>query len=218
MGIRARNQIAGAEAITARRSALAAFGVACGQLLVGNKPARSNEESRAPKDPWRIFSWECGIAEPGSIQRIVFNVRAPQKGNPFSFPVSTTIEVDDTSALLRASEAARHALTRAVSRDTRGGFGGDASVASVKFVKEDAAVTVYLTMAGFALDVTAALPEVFYSWLLAKVLDDVYFIHSGHHLPPRLFSVLSGEAQIEAQKNAYYKSFAKVSEGSKNNE
>jgi len=41
----------------------------------------------------------------------------------------------------------------------------------------------------------------FYSWMLAKQLDDIVFTQTGNHIPKDVFETLSGERQIRGQKS-----------------
>ena len=62
---------------------------------------------------------------------------------------------------------------------------------------------VAITTGGFALGDEWEIQKVFFSWAVAKQIDDLLFARTGRRLPRDLFRHLSGESRIDAQKEAY---------------
>ena len=88
-----------------------------------------------------------------------------------------------------------------------GGLGGPSRVGTLTIHTTKRTVTIVVTVVGFQHGEKGYWPHnLFYSWGLAKVLDDMVAdaTHGKKHLSRRLFSTLSGEDVIEMNKRIYW--------------
>lgn len=73
------------------------------------------------------------------------------------------------------------------------------------FMDDKSSFIVGMTWTGFALgEKEYRAQNVFFSWALAKQVDDLMFQENKKHLPKWLFDNLSGEAEVRSSKHKYY--------------
>jgi hypothetical protein len=93
----------------------------------------------------------------------------------------------------------------AIPKELGGGSGGGGgALATLHVETTNRSFDVLITMVGFALGGPMAQPHnVFFSWTLAKHLDDFYFEKTGKRFDKVFFETLSGERKIKLSKKFY---------------
>ena len=154
------------------------------------------------------FWYSLKQMEPNNIEEISVKLGNLKESPPIPFENSTvTIRVTDRSLLWEMATAmtcSQVPLFGAIG--LKGVPGGDANAYGTIYVKTKSG-TFYIGMTplGFTLNsdmYTTA--NCFWSWGLAKHIDDLLFENTGKRLPENAFMTFSGEGEIESSKERYH--------------
>jgi len=155
--------------------------------------------------PWRLLDF----TDPGSRRITSLRIVLPEKEKtPFGSGIAGDKRVVYTTTdatVMRAMERFLcWPMRHAVQDDVYGGPGSAFCVGEVHVRTTTDKLLVGISLAGFALEGREAnLQNTFYSWGLAKYVDDILFEKTHLHLPEDLFRTLSGEAVILHEKSRY---------------
>jgi hypothetical protein len=94
---------------------------------------------------------------------------------------------------------------------------GDYCLGKVEVTTTEGTFFVGIFARGFSLESTIPLQQnTFFSWGLAKLIDDALFHERKEHLREGMFNALSGQTSIDSQKYRYEKAYPKTPGGSGN--
>lgn len=84
-----------------------------------------------------------------------------------------------------------------------GACGSWCAVGKIVVTTSERSFTIIVTNVGFMLGTEVTDEARFYSWGLAKYVDDVLFEQTGRHIPKELFGSMSGELIIQGHQEVY---------------
>lgn len=126
----------------------------------------------------------------------------------------STSTTDPALLAVVATACSRDWLLRPLSPpDAGGGIGGSYVVGTLKVQTTKRTVVVRVTKVGFELQGVQSpdlLQRRFYSWALAKVLDDMVAKATNKHISHELFIALSGEGVIDMNRRIYWKTLVEM--------
>lgn len=187
-----------------RRSVLSGLASGAVAACASDREAIASPRRERLAEKWDLFS-PFQIGKVTSLQleihENVYNVAShPAR------PLNTT--TTDSAILKRvALLGSFRPFRKANPRESGGGSGAD--LGELQLATDKRSWTIYLGVLGFCFDTGSQLHELFYSWILAHVVDDIYFQETKLHLPQLVITRLSGERDLETEKKVYYESFGR---------
>jgi hypothetical protein len=150
-----------------------------------------------------LSNWDVLDQLEGKIRAVrVFGFDPYNSGKPLDFESKDALVLRTIEYTAHASSAVRPAVS-----DLRTPYGSGADGAYLGIMKLDTAdgpLIIGVSRIGFFLGVwDGSVRQTFFSWGLAKQVDDLLFNATGKHLEAEHFEALSGEERIKVGKKAY---------------
>lgn len=166
----------------------------------------SDERSRIKLSDWDLLSFEP--TGPKQLLRVDVSLLPEGEFHPISVAgkkgLQATIEDAPRLGYLAGSLDRPLRIAYPERTDMWEGSGWAYTVGEVKIVRRDKTFNIGISRAGFLLESAAYAPQnAFFSWGLARVIDDELFKQHKIRLPNDVFDSLSGQSHIDSDKYRY---------------
>lgn len=199
-----------------RDATVGSASLVCGAALhamVGRTPDDDPQPSADPDQPkldkvdWSLLLHTFGGPDPRRHAKAVRIELPAKEEDRYWINRSVNVECDDAALLGRIRFGGQIVPLRLAWPDD-GSFnlgGGHGTYLGKMHVSSPAGqFLIGLSALGFMLDtVMVDARHIFYSYMLARTIDEILLLKAGIRLPPPLMEVLSGERQIRLEKEVY---------------